>query len=562
MQELSRRAVGSRDDYDDVIVGSGINSLVAGALLSRAGRKVCVLEVNDYFGGAIKTAEITKPGFVHDVFSAWHPLFVLSPAYARLRDDLEAGGLSYRSTPAVTATVFPDGSAAVLSTSLDENVAEFEHHAAGDGEAWRRACAEFQASSGLSYGLLSTELASPAGAALLLRALRQLGPSGVAGFAGNLLTTSRAWLEAAFSSPRVRGLLAPWVLHTGLGPDAASSGFMNRAIADVLQSVGLPVPQGGGARLVDALVQVISERGGHCRSRAEADTVLVNRGRATGVRLSGGEIVNARQAVLCSVSPQQLYGHLLRDIVLPQEVVAESQRFRVGRAGMQIHYALVAAPLWQADERIAGTPVVHLTPGLDGVSRAVNEADRGLLPDTATIVCGQPCVADPSRAPDGGSMLWIQLQDLPARPVGDAAGTIDVGTGEWTQSLRERYADRIQDRIGRHIAGFESSILARVVLSPADIAAANRNLVGGDIYGGACDLDQSFLWRPRPGLRGHRTPIRGLFHIGASTHPGPGLGAGSGQIVADQLLAHSAATRHLGDAGRKAVLSWRHLRAR
>lgn len=213
---------------------------------------------------------------------------------------------------------------------------------------------------------------------------------------------------------------------------------------------------------------------------------------------------------------------------------------------MQIHMALSEPPRWSGDERLGRTPVVHVTPGLDGVSRAVNEADRGLLPSEATIVCGQPVALDPSRAPAGSSIVWIQLQELPSVVRGDAAGELDVGDGSWTEEVRERYADRIQARLARHIGNLDSALLKRVVLSPADLEAANVNWVGGDIYSGSCALDQNLVWRPRPGLPGHRTSVEGLYHIGASTHPGPGLGAGSGTLVAHELLRPGLAQRALG----------------
>ena len=203
---------------------------------------------------------------------------------------------------------------------------------------------------------------------------------------------------------------------------------------------------------------------------------------------------------------------------------------------MQIHFALTEPPDWQGDERLRRTPIVHLTPGLDGVSRAVNEANRGLLPAEATIVCGQPMTMDETRAPEGAWILWIQLQELPSRPKGDAAGELDVGDGTWTEELREAYADRIQARLGRQIENLDGALVARHVMSPADMEAANVNFVGGDIYSGALSLDQNLLWRPRPRLPGHRTPVARLWHIGASTHPGPGLGAGSGYLVAQELL--------------------------
>jgi phytoene dehydrogenase-like protein len=224
---------------------------------------------------------------------------------------------------------------------------------------------------------------------------------------------------------------------------------------------------------------------------------------------------------------------------VPADAAAEARRFRYGRAEMQIHMALDQLPRWEGDDRLGRTAIVHVTPGLDGVSRAVNEAERGLLPAEGTIVAGQPVAVDPTRAPQGKWIMWIQLQEVPSRPKGDAAGEIDVGDGTWTEALRERYADRIQARLARQIPNLESALLERIVLSPADIESANVNMVGGDIYSGSCALDQNLLWRPQPGLPGHRTPIEGLYQIGASTHPGPGLGAGSGTLVAKQLIRRS-----------------------
>ncbi|HEX6489775.1 MAG TPA: NAD(P)/FAD-dependent oxidoreductase [Gaiellaceae bacterium] len=522
--------------FDAVFVGSGINSLAGGALLARAGWRVCVLERSDQLGGAIRTAELTEPGFRHEVFASWHPLFTGSAAYAELKDELEARGLEYLNTDLPTATLFPDGESAFLTTSLEDNVAEFERHAAGDGEAWRRIQEAFLANAELAFGVLATELWSAEGLRLALRAYRRLGRVGLHRWSGELVSSARDWLGESFDSPRIHGLLAPWVLHTGLGPDAALSGSMTKLIAVALQLGGMPVPRGGGSRLVEALRDVIEDAGGECRTEAEAERVLVQAGRAAGVRLTGGETVSATRAVACSVTPNQLYGRLLADQALPESLRAEGLRFRFGRAEMQIHLALSERPRWPGDERLARTAIVHLTPGLDGVSRAVNEAERGLLPAEATIVCGQPLAIDESRAPGGSWILWLQLQELPRIVKGDAAGELDPGDGSWSEELRERYADRIQARLAAQIPNLERALLRRVVLSPAEIAAANINLVGGDIYAGALSLDQNLIWRPRPGLPGHRTPVAGLFHIGASTHPGPGLGAGSGYMVAKQLL--------------------------
>ena len=518
--------------YDAVAIGSGINSLVAAALLAKAGWSVCVLERNEWLGGAIRTAELTEPGFVHEVFACWHPLFTGSAAYAELQADLSARGVEYLNTDLPTATLFPDGESVFLTTSHEDNVAAL-------GPGWERTVDEFMPNADLAFGVLSTELWSPDGARLAWKALRRLGRRGVAEFTGNVLVSCRDWVSATFDDERAHGLFAPWVLHTGLGPDAASSGFMAQVIGVAIELGGMPVPRGGGVKLVEALAGIVRDAGGVCETQRDVERVLVSSGRATGVHLAEGEEVEATRAVLANVTPQQLYGDLLAE----DGRAVEAQRFRFGRGEMQIHFALSEPLDWQGDERLRRTAIVHLTAGLDGVSRAVNEADRGLLPAEATVVVGQPAAVDASRVPDGRSLLWIQLQEVPSRPKGDAAGELDSGDGTWTEELRERYADRIQARIARHAPNLERAILRRVALSPADIAAANANMPGGDIYSGSCALDQNLLWRPRPGLPGHRTHVEGLWHIGASTHPGPGLGAGSGTLVAKTLLRPTLASR-------------------
>ena len=516
-------------DHDAVIVGSGVNSLACGALLARAGWRVCMLERNDWFGGAIKTDELTEPGFLHDVFSAWHPLWVGGAAHAELGDELGARGLEYLNTDLPTATAFSDGASAFLLRTAGGNEQEL-------GPEWPGVLERFLPNADLAFGVLGTELWSGAGLALGANAMRRLGRAGAAAFLGEVLQSSRDWLETTFASERAHGLLAPWVLHTGLGPDQATSGFMTQVIAFAVQEGGMPVPRGGGAKLADALVQLIRDRGGTCETDRDVERVLVRSGRAVGVRLTDGETIEAERAVVANVTPTQLYERLLADADVPEPVAEGARSFRYGRAEMQIHYALSEPPRWDGDQRLAGTAIVHVTPGLDGVSRAVNEAERGLLPAEATVVVGQPLTLDPSRAPDGRGLLWIQLQELPWRIRGDAAGEIDAGRGEWTDELRERYADRIQARLAQHIPNLESSILKRVALGPHDLQRANVNLRHGDPYGGSLALDQNFLWRPFGRSPGHTTPVERLWQIGASTWPGPGLGAGSGTLVAHKLL--------------------------
>jgi phytoene dehydrogenase-like protein len=508
---------------DAVVVGSGINSLACAALLARGGWTVRVFEREDVLGGCIRTAELTEPGYLHDVFSGWHPLWVGGAAHAELGEELAARGLEYLNTDYPTATLFPDGKATFLLRSTEENVVEL-------GEEWRGAVESFLPSADLAFGVLGTELWSRDGMRLGLRTYRRLGRRGAVEFVGKVLASSRDWLTQTFACERARGLLAPWVLHTGLGPDAAGSGFMTQVIGIAVQEGGMPIPRGGGARLVDALVRLIEDQGGSCETGRDVERVIVRDRRAAGVRLADGEEVPAERAVIANVTPTQLYGRLIEG----QEELG--RRFRYGRSEMQIHFALSEPPRWDGDDRLGRTAVVHLTPGLDGVSRAVNEAERGLLPAEATVVVGQPLALDPSRAPEGAGLLWIQLQELPWQVKGDAAGELETGDGTWTEELRERYADRIQARIARHVPNLESALRKRVTLSPSDLQEANVNLHHGDPYSGALALDQNLLWRPLPSSPGHSTPVEALWHIGASTHPGPGLGAGSGTLVAKRLL--------------------------
>ena len=161
---------------------------------------------------------------------------------------------------------------------------------------------------------------------------------------------------------------------------------MTQVIACALQLGGMPVPRGGGAKLVEGLAAIVREAGGELRTEADVERIVVSDGRATGVRLAGGETISASRAVLACVTPTQLYGRLLGEGDAPPHVRDAAARFRYGRGEMQIHIAMNERPRWRGDERLARTPLVHLTPGLDGVSRAVNEADRGLLPAEATIV--------------------------------------------------------------------------------------------------------------------------------------------------------------------------------
>ena len=522
-----------------MIIGSGINALVAAAELSREGRDVLVCERNYRPGGAIRTeTDYPAPGYTTDVFSCWHPLFVGGPAYPGLRDELQRRGVVYRNTDLPAGVALADGTTAVLSTDTETTAAGLDELHAGDGDAWRGMLEQFGQRADLAFAALGTELWSADGLKLGAKAARRFGALGTLEFAQSALEPARAWLRQAFGGEGARGLLSPWIGHNGLGPEDAGSALINKVIAMALAQGGCPVPEGGGVRLVEALCGIVRDAGGEVRTGADVSRVLVEGGRARGVQLRDGERIGVREGVLASVTPQALYRDLLEDEpTVSNDVRAAADHYRYGRGDMQIHLAMSEPPRWRHDhDRLARTGVVHLTPGLDGVSAAVSEADRSLLPSAPTIVCGQPAALDPTRVPAGAGSLWIQLQETPIRPAGDTAGEIDVGDGRWTPELIERYADRVLRQLSQHIENLDSALIDRAVYTPADLEQANCNLVNGDPYAGSCRLDQFLLWRPMARAPGHRTAVAGLWHIGASTHPGPGLAGASGHLVAQQIL--------------------------
>ena len=383
----------------------------------------------------------------------------------------------------------------------------------------------------LAFGVLGTELWSRDGRALGAKALRRLGRRGLVEFAGNVLTSCRDWTAETFEDERARGLFAPWVLHTGLGPDAASSGFMAQVIGVAIELGGMPVPRGGGVKLVEALAGIVEDAGGACETGRDVERV-VSGGRATGVGTAAGERVEAGRAVLANVTPQQLYGDLLGGE-------------RAGRGGA----ALPLRPRRDADPlralgaaalagRRAARPDGDRPPDA-GARRRLAGGERGRPRPAARRGDGRGRPADGRRPVARARRHLDPLDPAPGDPVapkGDAAGELDT-SGGWTEALREAYADRIQARIARHAPNLDAAVLRRVAFSPGGHRGGELpNMVGGDIYAGSCALDQNLLWRPRPGLPGHRTHVDGLWHIGASTHPGPGLGAGSGTLVAKELL--------------------------
>lgn len=504
--------------YDAVVVGSGHNALITAAYLARAGRGVLVLERNDRPGGLVRTDELTLPGFRHDTYSTAHPLLLTGPAYAELGPELELEYLNTRYPTGVSL----NGEATVLSTDLDENIAEFDRLSPGDGAAFAQLLKDFEPFAGPVFGLFAADLSEST------EVINGLARN--AEFMHLFARTGRDLLEQRFAAPLVRGMLAPWATHLGRGVDDANSGLWVILVVLALTAAGMPIPAGGSEQLARALVALIERHGGSVQCAQEVAKIVVADGRAVGVETADGQFIGARH-VVASVNPDQLYLKLLD--VAPPVLRRQAAEFRYGRGCVQVHLALSEPPVFP-DARLGSVGQPHLGAGLDGVSRAVNEAARGLLPAEPTISFDTPSTLDPSRCPPGAAVARLQMLEVPCVLRGDAAGEIE--TDGWTRDVKERFADRVIEQVGRHAPNLPGSVLARHVVAPDDLARFNPNCGPGDPYGGSHDLAQSYLFRPLPGQPGHQTAVPNVYLVGAATWPGHGVNGGSGYIVAKKLL--------------------------
>jgi len=524
-----------QEQADVIVVGSGMNSLVCAGLLARRGKRVLVIEREAELGGCIRSAELF-PGFTHDILSSWYPLFVGSPGYAELKEELHAAGLEFVQCDYSTGVVTPDGRSLALRQDLQDTAARLDALCAGDGKVFAAAALRlFGADAALTFGLLGKNPYGWDMLKLLWREWRCRGVDGLAEFGANSLENYRRWSTRELRSDLARAAIAPWTLHTGMGPDDACSALIGKLTFAAVVAGGMPVVKGGSSNIVQAFRTMIERRGGTLLTGVDVERVLIEKQRAVGVQ-AGGTSWRARDAVVCNVTPTQLYGRLLPDA--PAIWRERARAYQFGRGDMQIHFALSSKPDW-CDPELAKVPLVHLTESMETVCMSVTEANNGLIPARPTLAIGQPTAVDPSRAPAGAAILWLQMQEMPSRLRGDALGEIEIpADGLWTDAVREQVADRVQQRLEMVMPGLGSKVVGRRAYSPADLERLNCNLVGGDPYSGVCSPDQFFWLRPFAGVRGNRghvAPYRNLYHIGASTHPGPGLGGGSGWLVANRL---------------------------
>jgi phytoene dehydrogenase-like protein len=517
---------------DVVFVGAGHNALVSAAYLLDAGRSVVLLERMAEPGGFVRTEEPGAPGFRHDRWSSLHPAFVGGPVWAELGADLGRHGLEYVTAPLATASSLHDGRTAVVPVDPDAFAAELER--LGETAGWNELMAAAGPHLQALLGLLGAGLDGPDAESTLARLLRD-GRGGALPFSGLLAGSAVELVREFFAGEEMRFMAAPWPLHLGAGPEDAGSALW-AAFALAALAGGNPTPVGGSGRLAEALVGLVTERGGDVVGGVEVDEILVRDGRAGGIRTASGQEVHASEAVVVSATPDQLYGRLLRGAPdVPAGVRAQAARYRYRRGCFQLNLALSARPRFR-DARLDAGGAHHLGRGVEALMSSVRQAESGLLPEHPSIAWHEPTAVDPSRAPAGRAVVRLQVLDVPHTPTGDAAGTA-YGAAGWDRSTAEAFADRVLAETEPHVPGLTGLVTERHMTTPADLALANPNAGPGDHAAGDNSLIQALTQRPIPAhAGGHRTVVPGAWLIGAATWPGPGVSGSSGRAVARALI--------------------------
>jgi phytoene dehydrogenase-like protein len=465
--------------YDAVVVGAGPNGLAAAVELARNGRSVAVLEAEETIGGGTRSAEITLPGFVHDLGSAIHPLGYASPFFKAL--PLEEHGLEWVHPPAPLAHPFDDGTAAVLERSVEETAAAL----GPDARAYER----------LMRGIAEDTdkiAAYFVGSPRLIRHPLALATSGL-----RALRSARNLAENVFEGERARGLFAGNAAHSFLPLGKSPSAMFGLLLGTLGHAFGWPFPKGGSQRIADALASYLRSLGGEI---------------FTGFRVRSVDEVPHTRTVLFDVTPRQLLDIAGEHFTERYQNALKSYRY--GPGVCKVDFALDGPIPWKAEECLrAGT--VHLGGTLDEISAGEAAVWRDEHPERPFVLLAQQSLFDPTRAPNDKHTVWAYCH-VPNGSTFDMSG-------------------RIESQIERFAPGFRDRILAKNAMGPADLERINANLVGGDINGGVMDLRQLFT-RPMPRPNPYSTPAKGLFICSSSTPPGGGVHGMCGYLAARAAL--------------------------
>lgn len=463
------------------VVGSGPNGLAAAITLARAGVEVRVFEAADTPGGGMRSAELTLPGYTHDVCATVVATALVSPFFATL--DLERLGVELAHPPVPLGHAL--GEAAVL---LHRLVPETAAGLGRDGPMYERLMRPLVRDAGA--GRLLPSILGP-----VLRIPRH--PLAMARFGLPALAPVTALGRALFREPAARALLAGLSAHAMVPLGQPATASFGLVLAMSAHLVGWPVVRGGTARLVEALLAELRRFGGEVVT-------------ATPIR-SLRELPPA-PANLMDVTPRQLLA--IAGERIPAGYRGSLERFRYGPGVCKVDWAL-AGPIPWRDAGLAAAGTVHLGGSMEEVAEAERAVHRGQLPERPFVLLVQATVADPSRAPAGRHTAWAYAHV----PHGSSA---DI-------------SDHIEARIERFAPGFRELVLGRAVHTAPELEAYNANYVGGDINGGIQDLRQMVA---RPTLRPdpYATPVRGLYLCSSSTPPGGGVHGMSGYLAARSAL--------------------------
>ena len=520
-------------DADVIVIGSGHNGLVAALTLAKAGASVVVLEQASEIGGATRSAEVTLPGYIHDLFATNFTLFTESPAYREFQAELAKLGVNFLSNDQPYASGYEGGRAARVFLDEERTEREIGRLSAPDRKAWRDTVSFYKRTAPRFLPLQSQPMLS----GVMFRQIGQIfagNPADTVSLSRLLFESARQFGDRRFQSVDVKSLFTPWAFHLDYGPDVRGGAIFSFVPSMSAHLRGIRIVQGGASRLTSAFRRLIEGHGGIVRTGAYVKTIEIAQNRAVGVTLENGESLPASRAVIANVSPKCLFGTLVHPDKLPSRFFRKMERFRHAPGTFIVHLALREELGWRAGEDLSKFNYVHLNCTPAEINKAYSEALAGYLPARPMLIVSQTTLVDPSRAPAGRHIVRVHARAFPAAILGDAGGTI---SGHDWNSAREAIADRIIDLLAEHAPNVRSALLARHVMSPAEIERANPSLVNGDCNGGSQHLDQYYFLRPALGWSQYRTPIENLYMVGASQWPGSGVNGVSGHLLAQRLVA-------------------------
>ncbi|UHS58377.1 phytoene desaturase family protein [Agrobacterium vaccinii] len=519
-------------EYDAVVIGAGHNGLAAAVHLATKGWRVAVVEAASEAGGAVKTVEVTEPGFRHDLCAMNLSMFAGSGFHAAYGEELRSHGLGFVPAPHCFASVFPDGTYLGVGTDQVETTRAIAALSRRDADEWSAMIEDFGRKAPHLFALLGAPMPSLQSAKAVWKAWRAGGFPMLYDLGRLLLASPRSFLDRHFENDKLKAMMAAWGLHLDFAPDVAGGAMFPYLESMANQVFGMVIGAGGVDTIIKSMVSLLKEKGGEVLLSAPVEKVLMEGGKAKGVVLMDGRTVRASRAVISNVHPKLLFGAMVPPDPARKTFDKALAGYRAGPGAMMIHLAMDDLPDWTASAALREFAYVHIAPDVGMMNRVYSEAMDGLLPTVPALVVGQPTAIDPGRAPAGKHVLWVQVRVLPASIRGDAKGEID-GT-EW-EDVKNAYAERVLDIIEAHAPGFRTKIRACHILSPVDLERENPNLIGGDSLSGSHHPDQNFMFRPVAGYSRYKTPVDGLYLCGAATWPGAGTGAGSGFMLAKML---------------------------